>query len=282
MECGTKSLLNNPKTSHATSVSLPIKIDLRLNAEQGNPMNPGVNMKLKSLLVLILSLLLVFPLHAAEDTLEAALLKTFGRKPDQISSAPIEGLKEIIYGTELYYVSADGQYLFSGAMFELASRDNLTENRLASVRKGMLNDMNESSMIVYKAEGKQKHVITVFTDIDCVYCRKLHSGMEKMNKLGITVRYMAYPRAGIGSPSFDKAVSVWCAKDRNKAMDLAKNENRVIPKKCDSAPVAEQFMLGQRLGVNSTPSILLEDGHLMPGYAPPERMAALLDKKGKL
>ncbi len=239
-------------------------------------------MKLKSLLLTsLLALLAVSPLHAEEDALKSVLLKSFGRAPDQIAPAPLDGMKEVVYGTEVYYVSNDGRYLISGALFDLTSQSNLTEQRLSSIRVEMLKGVDESSMIVYKAKGKQKHMITVFTDVDCVYCRKLHSGMAEMNKLGITVRYMAYPRAGIGSPSYDKAVSVWCAEDRNKAMDDAKNNSKVVPKKCDNAPVTEQFMLGKKLGVSGTPAILLEDGHLMPGYAPPDRLLALLDSKGK-
>jgi thiol:disulfide interchange protein DsbC len=238
-------------------------------------------MKFKLLLsALSMSMLLLSPLHAEEDALKAKLLKAFGRAPDVIAPSAIEGLKEVVYGTDVYYITPDGRYLVSGSMFDLTSQKNLTEQRLSGLRTKILEGVDESSMIVFKADGKQKHVITVFTDIDCVYCRKLHSGMAQMNKLGITVRYMAYPRAGIGSPSYEKAVSVWCAKDRNKAMNEAKNDGKVVPKKCEN-PVAQEFKLGQKLGVNGTPAILLEDGHLMPGYAPPERLFALLENKGK-
>ncbi len=238
-------------------------------------------MKFKLLLsALSLSLLMLSPVHAEEDALKAKLLKAFGRAPDVIAPSAIEGLKEVVYGTDVYYITPDGRYLVSGSMFDLASQNNLTEQRLSGLRQDILKGVDESSMIVFKADGKQKHMITVFTDIDCVYCRKLHSGMAQMNKLGITVRYMAYPRAGIGSPSYDKAVSVWCAEDRNKAMNEAKNDGKVVPKKCEN-PVAQEYKLGQKLGVNGTPAILLEDGHLMPGYAPPERLFALLENKGK-
>ncbi len=238
-------------------------------------------MKFKLLLsALSLSLLMLSPVHAEEDALKAKLLKAFGRAPDVIAPSAIEGLKEVVYGTDVYYITPDGRYLVSGSMFDLASQSNLTEQRLSGLRQDILKGVDESSMIVFKADGKQKHMITVFTDIDCVYCRKLHSGMAEMNKLGITVRYMAYPRAGIGSPSYDKAVSVWCAADRNKAMNEAKNDGKVVPKKCEN-PVAQEYKLGQKLGVNGTPAILLEDGHLMPGYAPPERLFALLENKGK-
>jgi len=238
------------------------------------------------LLTFVLATSIVAPLHAegdaANDALNSVLLKSFGRAPDKISSSPLAGIKEVIYGTDVYYVSQDGRYLLSGALFDLKAQSNLTEQRLSGLRLDLLKTIDESKMIVFKAKGKQKHVITVFTDIDCVYCRKLHSGMAEMNKLGITVRYLSYPRAGLGSPSYDKAVSVWCAKDRNKAMDDAKNHNKIVPKTCADSPVKEQYLLGQRLGINSTPSILLEDGHLMRGYTAPERLFALLEKGGKL
>jgi thiol:disulfide interchange protein DsbC len=131
----------------------------------------------------------------------------------------------------------------------------------------------ESSMIVYKAEN-EKHVLSVFTDIDCVYCRKLHQEMAQMNELGITVRYLAFPRAGLNSPSYDKAVSVWCAGDRNAAMDSAKGSGQIEAIKCD-APVAMHMQVARQLGVNSTPSLVLEDGRLQPGYAPPKQLLSL-------
>jgi len=239
----------------------------------------------KLLLTFFLAISIISPLHAedsaATDALKSTLLKAFGRAPDQIGTSPLAGMKEVIYGSDIYYVTLDGRYLLSGSLFDLQTQSNLTEKRLSGLRLDLLKTADESKMIVYKAKGKQKHVITVFTDIDCVYCRKLHSGMAEMNKLGITVRYMSYPRAGLGSPSYDKAVSVWCAKDRNKAMDDAKNNNKIVAKTCDDSPVKEQYLLGQRLGINSTPSLLLEDGHLMPGYAPPEKLFALLESGGK-
>lgn len=240
-------------------------------------------MKIKRLLgVAVLAASVSMPLYAESVAMAPALKKSlegvFGGLPDNVSNSPVDGMLEITYGTDLFYVSPDGKFLINGQMYDLATRTNLTEKRLSSVRLKVLNQADESSMIVYKAKGKEKHVITVFTDIDCPYCRKLHEGMAQMNDLGITVRYMAYPRAGLNSPSYFKAESVWCADDRNKAMDDAKLHGKITPKRCDDSPIKAQLELGNKLGVTGTPAIFFSNGHLMPGYAPPQKLAAILDK----
>ncbi len=211
------------------------------------------------------------------EQLKGELVKVFGAQPDTVTEAPIKGLYEVVYGSKLYYVSADGQYLLNGELFDLQSRTNLTEQKRGASRLKVLEAVDDSSLIVYKAKGEEKHVITVFTDIDCGYCRKLHNGMAKMNELGITIRYMAFPRAGIGSSSYNKAVSVWCAKDRNKAMDVAKSGATPEVASCD-APVKEHYAMGQMIGVTGTPALVLEDGSLMPGYLPPEQLFQALEK----
>lgn len=239
-------------------------------------------MYIKKLFVaVLLAASVALPLHAAEPELGKALKQelsqVFGGQPDKVAKAPVDGLLEVTYGAKIFYVTPDGRFLINGELFELASRTNLTEQRLSSARLDTLADVDESSMIIYKANGKEKHSITVFTDIDCVYCRKLHKGMKEMNDLGITVRYMSYPRAGLNSSSYYKAVSVWCADDRNRAMDMAKNEGKVSQERCDEAPVKEQLAMGEQLGVTGTPAIILEDGRLMPGYAPPQKLFAMLE-----
>jgi thiol:disulfide interchange protein DsbC len=240
-------------------------------------------MHIKNLFVTAaLALSLSVPALAAESdsnaVLKQQLEKMLGSKPDRISKAPIDGILEVAYGMNIFYVTADGHYLLHGQMYDLNSRTNLTEQRLSSERVTALKDLDKSSMIVYKAKGKEKHVITVFTDIDCPYCRKLHEGMKQMNDLGITVRYLAFPRAGVGSPSYYKAESVWCAADRNQAMDDAKLRGKVVQKRCDDSPVKAQYELGQKIGVTGTPAIILDNGKLMPGYAPPQKLAAMLDQ----
>lgn len=199
-----------------------------------------------------------------------------GKAPDAVQKSPVNGLYEVSYGTELYYVSADARYVLRGDLLDLKTRVNLTESRRSSARLEALENA-KSGMIVF-APKETKHTVTVFTDVDCVYCRKLHGGMKEMNDLGIAVRYLAFPRAGVGSASFDKAVSVWCAKDQRKAMDDAKGKGEVTPAKCEN-PVAEHLALGQELGVSGTPALVLEDGRMFPGYMPPDKLLQVLEGK---
>ena len=228
--------------------------------------------------------LVVMPAMAADSEaiqqLKGDLVKVFGAVPDAVNEAPVKGLYEVTYGPKLYYVTLDGRYLFSGELFDLKTRTNLTEENRSKVRLKTLSSVDKSSMITYKAKGKEKYHITVFTDIDCGYCRKLHSGMKEMNELGITVSYLAYPRAGIGSSSYDKAVNVWCADDRHKAMDEAKRGANPAKASCD-APVKQHYELGVQVGVTGTPAIVLSDGTLMPGYLPPKQLLKALEQNSK-
>lgn len=201
-----------------------------------------------------------------------------GDTPDTVRPAAVPGFYEVTYGTEVYYVSADGRYLFAGNLVDLERQQNLTERRLAEVRSELLAEADEGSMIVYGGKDLP-HTVTIFTDIDCGYCRKLHRGMAKMNELGIRVRYMAYPRAGVGSHSYDKAVSVWCAEDRQGAMDRAKAGNEPEAAECDN-PVKRHLALGKKLGISGTPGLILESGRLLPGYIPPQRLLKLLEAGG--
>jgi len=201
-----------------------------------------------------------------------------GQEPDSVRKAAVPGFYEVTFGTEVYYVSGDGRYLFAGNLVDLERQQNLTERRLAEVRTGLLAEADEGSMIVYGDEDLP-HTVTVFTDIDCGYCRKLHRGMAEMNELGIRVRYLAFPRAGVGSKSYDKAVSVWCANDRQAAMDRAKAGKQPEKAECD-APVKGHLALGKKLGVSGTPGLVLESGRLLPGYIPPKRLLKLLEAGG--
>jgi len=139
-----------------------------------------------------------------------------------------------------------------------------------------VNDLGEENMIIFPAKNS-KHTISVFTDIDCGYCRKLHNEIDQYNAKGITVRYLAFPRAGIGSPSYDKAVSVWCEKDRQAAMTRSKS-GETLPKASCKNPVAEEYELGQLLGVNGTPALVLDNGSLLPGYVPANRLVRVLNE----
>jgi thiol:disulfide interchange protein DsbC len=200
-----------------------------------------------------------------------------GLVPDEIRATPVDDLYEVTFGGRLVYMTADGRYLIQGKIIDLETRTEITENRLSELKVAALEAVGEDQMIIYGPEDA-KDTVTVFTDIDCGFCRKLHSEMAKYNDTGIRIRYLFYPRAGIGSDSYDKAVSVWCADDRKAAMDKAKAGGEVERKTCDN-PVEEHFALGQIMRVSGTPALILEDAEMVPGFVPPDRLRKALDQR---
>lgn len=177
----------------------------------------------------------------------------------------------------VYYVPK-GDYFFTGDLLQIEGNRfvNVKEKRLQGPRRDAIAAIDPSEMIIYPATGKKKTSITVFTDVDCGYCRKLHKEMAQINDLGIEVRYLAYPRAGINSPSYNKIVSAWCSDNKQDALTKLKNGQAVYASACKDNPVAKQFMLGSRLGVTGTPAIIMESGELLPGYLPADKLAEAL------
>ena len=196
-------------------------------------------------------------------------------KPGTIKPTVIDGLYEVMYGAEVFYFSADGRYVIQGSMIDLDTNENLTETARTSIRSNLLSKLDESEMIIFSPD-KPRYTITVFTDIDCGYCRKLHSEMGQLNSYGIEVRYMMFPRSGANTPSYQKAVSVWCSKDQQTSMTKAKAGENVPEANCDN-PIESQFLIGQRLGVTGTPALFLDDGTLVQGYRPAKELATMLD-----
>lgn len=214
---------------------------------------------------------------AADTTAIETQLKTMlpNTAKATVTPTPVEGLYQVQVGMTVVYMSADGKYLLNGNLIELESRDNLTDLAKSSARQSAMRSISESSMIVYPAKGKQTHFITVFSDIDCPYCAKLHKEIPALNEAGITVRYLGYPRSGMGSPSYYKAVSVWCAKDSVKAMDDAMLGKPIESKVCVN-PVRDHIMEAERFEVNGTPNIILDNGELLPGYVPAKELIKIL------
>jgi thiol:disulfide interchange protein DsbC len=196
---------------------------------------------------------------------------------DSLQPLDNTGLYEGVINGEIIYFSADGRYAVQGDVVSLESRENVTENRRISLRKAILDGLNEKEMIVYGDEDSE-YTLTVFTDIDCGYCRKLHQQMDEYNALGIRIRYMSFPRSGIDSDSYDKAVNVWCSDDRHEALTLAKLGEDLEARTCDN-PVKKEYELGQKLGVQGTPALFLESGQMLPGYVPPKRLKQILDQQ---
>ena len=198
-------------------------------------------------------------------------------KVDQVEKSVLPGFYEVVMGGQVIYVSGDGKYVVSGVVWDAAARKNLTEARYAGIRKAALDNVPADKRIIFPAKNP-KYSVTVFTDIDCGYCRRLHQEMAQYNELGITVEYLFFPRAGRGSESWNKAVSVWCAADRNGAMTAAKN-GEPVPNKTDcSNPVEADYELGQTIGVSGTPAVITADGSQIGGYLPPDQMLARLQQ----
>ena len=197
--------------------------------------------------------------------------------PDHIAETPVAGLYEVRFGSTIVYVSGDGRYLLRGDLVDLDARRNITERARESIRAEAVGGLGEAGMIVF-APDEVKHTVTVFTDVDCPYCVKLHRQMADYNRLGIKIRYTAFPRAGIPSPTYDKTVSVWCASDPHTAIGDAKMGRSVETRRCDN-PVREHYEVGRAVGVTGTPAIVLESGEIVPGYVPPEELAQMLDER---
>jgi len=192
----------------------------------------------------------------------------------QIKQTPIKGLYEVIVGTQLVYMNEDASYFIDGDMVQMSTHKNLTEASKSIIRLKKIKNYPESKMLVYTPPGKIKHSITVVTDVYCPYCRRLHSEMDQYMADGIKVRYIFMPLKG--KQDYDDTVSVWCSKDRHKALDTVKSGGHIKAKTCDN-PVAEQLKLARSLGVNGTPAIILDDGELLPGYVPEKQLLKTLN-----
>jgi len=194
---------------------------------------------------------------------------------DAIAESTLPGFYEVSLGGQLVYVSQDGRYLVQGTVYDIVNRVDITEQKRSDARKSALAEVPRDRRIVFEPK-EVKHRVTVFTDIDCGYCRRLHQEMAEYNARGIAVEYLFYPRAGIGSESYQKAVNVWCSPDRNSALTRAKAGETLERRDCPN-PVADDFQLGQRIGLTGTPALVTEDGTLLPGYLPADALLQRLD-----
>jgi thiol:disulfide interchange protein DsbC len=206
--------------------------------------------------------------------------KIDGLKLEDVRMTPVNGIYEITRGSEISYTSSDGRYVILGDMIDVDNDANISENRRRTIRQRLIDTVPETEMVVFSPKNP-KYTITVFTDIDCGYCRKLHSQIAEYNRLGIRVRYLFYPRSGPDTDSWHKAEAVWCSSNRNDALTRAKNGEDIKASKCPTAVVARDWDLGHKLAVEGTPAIFLPSGEMLPGYAPPTQLAHYL-KTGQM
>ena len=208
----------------------------------------------------------------------AALLKHLpaGSKIEDLRPSPIPGIYEFAQGADVNYVTADGKYFLDGNLYDMASHENLTEVQRTHARVAMIGAVPESQMVIF-GPSNPLYTITVFTDVDCAYCRKLHSEMAELNHLGVRVRYVFFPRTGPNTESWKKAEVVWCSPDRNAALTRAKTGAQLdMSKTCEVTPVAREYALGQSIGVRGTPAIVTENGDYIEGYMPPRELVQQL------
>lgn len=196
--------------------------------------------------------------------------------PQDINSSPVKGWYTIQKGSFLAYVSADGRHLIQGDLFDLETRVNLSERSRTDARRELVGSLEDKDAIMF-SPAEVKHSVTVFTDIDCTYCRKLHAQIDEYLSLGIAVRYVLYPRNGPASRAWSTSEDVLCASDRGRALTAAKLDQKFETSKCDTSMLTRHFTLGQDIGLNGTPAIVLEDGTLIGGYLPPATLNTRLE-----
>ncbi len=236
----------------------------------------------KYLILSVFALVAPMMAAAADDAeLEAVRAKITGMfesvEADNINPGPVPGWYVIAQAPIVVYVSADGRYLLQGDIIDLDTRSNVTEENRNDMRRDLLADVSDDDVIAFSPDDVQ-HSVAIFTDVDCSYCRKLHSQIDKYLDNGIEVRYLLYPRSGPASRSWNTAQEVWCSKDRNHSLTMAKLDKSFDTQECDSPMVSDHYRLGQDVGLAGTPAIVLEDGSMISGYLAPAELKVRLER----
>ena len=220
---------------------------------------------------------LVFTITAATQVIAdeniSELKKSLAKRLPQfeisfIDKTPIEGIYQVIIGGQVIYMTRDARYMIDGNLIDLATKKNYSEDAMSLIRLSQIEKLGEENMIVYTPESI-RHTITVVTDIDCPYCRRLHSEMDQYMAGGVKVRYIFMPLKG--QSDYRTTVSVWCSKDQNQALDLAKAGAEMETKDCDN-PIDQHLKISKSLGVRGTPAIILQNGSMLPGYVPASKL----------
>ena len=230
--------------------------------------------------LLAVSLMAGSTLFAAEDAeleeVRAKMNSMFDAiAPENVNRSAVDGWYTVQKGSVVAYVSADGRYLLQGDMIDLDSQVNLSEQTRNSARRDVMSTLEDDRTILF-SPSEVKHRVTVFTDVDCTYCRKLHSQIDEYLEAGIEIRYLLYPRNGPASSSWSTSENVWCARDRNSALTAAKQDHEFESMKCDASTISEHYLLGQKIGLTGTPAIVFDDGTLVSGYLPAKQLSEAL------
>jgi len=207
--------------------------------------------------------------------IEKTIAKNFdGATADSISPSPVKGIYQAVFGTNVLYFSADGKHMFSGNLVDTATKANLTDKARGKLVLKALKQIPKDEMLIIGPK-KPKHWVAVFTDVDCPYCAKFHKEVPELNKAGIEVRYLLYPRSGTESRAFKTMTSVWCSDDRAAAITAAK-AGKPIPEKTCETPILKHMALAEEVGLRGTPLIVTDSGEVIPGYVPAKKLEALI------
>jgi thiol:disulfide interchange protein DsbC len=256
---------------------LALPVQQRTNVRPEDPMTTRSRLTLLALLGAFASIAFSADEPAQSVDPRVAVAKNIqGATPEELRATPIPGIWELDRGADMIYVTADGKYAITGDLYDLPKNANLSEARRKDAREKLLAGIPESDMLIFGPKNL-KYTVTVFTDVDCPYCRKLHSQIAEYNRLGVRVRYLFYPRSGPDTESWAKAEQVWCSTNRNDALTKAKlGQELKSPKSCGNSPVARDYALGQKFDIKGTPAIVLNNGEMLGGYLSPMQLVQRL------
>ena len=246
-------------------------------------MSRKISKTLVSLAAMLVIALSAHPVTAEDgaaelDKVRKAVSETFSMiEPENIDVSPVPGWYTIQQGSIVAYISGDGRYLLQGDLIDLDNQVNLTELARNDSRRELMASVTDDETIMFSPEDV-KHTVTVFTDIDCTYCRRLHNQIDDYMAHGIKVRYLLYPRNGPASRAWNTSEEVWCSNDRGNALTMAKLDKEFQTASCDASGVQQHYALGRDIGLSGTPAIVLEDGTLIGGYVPPDQLKARLEQ----
>ena len=211
------------------------------------------------------------PVHPPISGAATSAPKIPGVKTEDVLATPVPGVFEVRRGADIVYMTGDGQYVFTGDLVRIADQDNLTEAHRRELRMKLIEAVPENQMVIF-SPPQPKYTVTVFTDVDCAYCRELHRQIADYNRLGVRVRYVFFPRTGPNTESWFKAEQVWCSADRKAALTRAKLGQALEAKRCNNTPVAQEYALAKAIGLDGTPGIIAANGALLGGYLPPSAL----------
>lgn len=193
-----------------------------------------------------------------------------------LTETPLPGIYELITDGQIYYLDESAEYLIDGSLIQLRDRVNLTDARLGGIHMSLIKEMGEENMLIYEPEQPSTRSITVFTDISCGYCRRLHAELDTLLDEGVRVRYLLFPRAGLGSQAHKDLESVWCAENPQDAMTNAKAGGKIDPKTCAN-PIELHVALAEQVGLRGTPLIYTDSGEKIPGYREASALAGMVN-----